>query len=160
MVIHYGAQSITFSRRPIIMGALLSRWVNWLPPGKSVATLAVPSDANFTEPHHLFQSGDTDVQTLLGGGLMLWLAWAVSAALIAFGRYLLGDTYAYGFGAVMRCFLAATAAEILRAPLRMILPASVAIAVSVISLLLLTTGWTVILAALIGGFVAALFHDE
>jgi hypothetical protein len=95
MVIHYGAQSITFSRRPIIMGALLSRWVNWLPPGKSVATLAVPSDANFTEPHHLFQSGDTDVQTLLGGGLMLWLAWAVSAALIAFGRYLLGDTYAY-----------------------------------------------------------------
>ncbi len=91
---------------------------------------------------------------------MLWLTWVVSTALGAFGGDLLGDTDAYGFGAVMLCFFAATAVGMLRGSSGLVLPTIAAMATSAFTLPLLPTGWNIILAAVVGGTLAAMIHAE
>lgn len=151
---------LALSGRHVIMGAALSHWINSLPFAKRIATLALLSDANFADAQSTFQKGETDLGVLLGGGLMLWLTWVGSTALGAFGGDLLGDTNAYGFGAVMLCFFAATAVEMLRGSSGLVLPTVTAMTVSAITLPFLPTGWNIILAAVVGGMLAVMFHDE
>ncbi len=151
---------LALSGRHVVMGAALSRWVNRLPIAKRLATLMLLSDANFADTQPLLQKGESDLGVLLGGGAIMWIAWTASTALGAFGGDLLGDTDAYGFGAVMVCFFAATVVGMLRASSGLVLPTAVAMAVSAITLPLLPTGWNIILAAVIGGSLAAVFHVE
>jgi len=151
---------LALSGRHVIMGAALSRWINRLPLAKRMATLAFLSDANFADTQPLLRKGETDLGVLLGGGLMLWVSWVGSTALGAFGGDLLGDTDAYGFGAVMLCFFAATATGMLRGAPGLVLPTIAAMAISVLTLPLLPTGWNIILAAVVGGLLAAMFHAE
>lgn len=151
---------LALSARHVIMGAALSRWINRLPLAKRLATLTLLSDANFADTQPLLRKGENDLGVLLGGGLIMWFAWIASTALGAFGGDLLGDTDAYGFGAVMVCFFAATVVAMLRASSGLALPAAIAMAVSAITLPLLPTGWNIILAAVIGGSLAAVSHAE
>lgn len=151
---------LALSARHVIMGAALSGWINRLPLAKRLATLTLLSDANFADTQPLLQKGESDLGILLGGGLIMWFAWTASTALGAFGGNLLGDTDAYGFGAVMVCFFAATAVGMLRASSGLVLPTAIAMAVAALTLPLLPTGWNIILAALTGGVLAAVFHAE
>ena len=151
---------LALSARHVIMGAALSGWINRLPLVKRLATLTLLSDANFADTQPLLQKGERDLGVLLGGGLIMWFAWTASTALGAFGGNLLGDTDAYGFGAVMVCFFAATAVGMLRASSGLVLPTAIASGLSALTLPLLPTGWNIILAALAGGVLAAVFHAE
>ncbi len=151
---------LALSGRHVVMGAALSRWVNRLPVAKRLATLTLLSDANFADTQPLLQKGESDLGVLLGGGAIMWIAWTASTALGAFGGDLLGDTDAYGFGAVMMCFFAATVVGKLRFSSGLVLPTAAAMAVSAITLPLMPTGWNIILAAVIGGSLAAVFHAE
>ena len=155
-----GLVALALSGRHIIMGAALSRWINQLPIGQRLATLALLSDANFADSQPLLQGGETDLGPLLGGGMMLWLAWAGSTAVGAFGGNLLGDTEAYGFGVVMLCFFAATVVGMVRRSSGLIPPVIVAMGMSAVTLPVLPTGWNIILAALVGGAVSVLVHAE
>ncbi len=151
---------LALSGRHVIMGAALSRWINTLPFVKRIVTLALLSDANFADSQPLLHKGETDLGVLLGGGLMLWLTWVGSTALGAFGGDLLGDTNAYGFGAVMLCFFAATCVGMLRRSTGLVLPTITAMFVSAITLPLLPAGWNIIIAAIFGGAMAVMFHAE
>ena len=153
-----GLVALALSGRHVIMGAALAQWVNQLPAGKRFLTLMFLSDANFADTQTLLQRGETDLGPLLGGGLMLWSTWVGSTAAGAFGGNLLGDTEAFGFGVVMLCFFAATAFGMVRSTPCLLLPVVVAIGASVIALPYLPNGWNIILAALLGGGVAA-FRD-
>ncbi|WP_422041703.1 AzlC family ABC transporter permease [Roseibium sp.] len=155
-----GLVALALSGRHLIMGAALARWVNRLPAGKRVLTLMFLSDANFADTQTLLRRGETDLGPLLGGGLMLWITWAGSTAAGAFGGNLLGDTDAFGFGVVMLCFFAATAFGMVRSTPSLRLPVIVAIGASVTTLPYLPNGWNIILAALLGGSVAAMRHAE
>lgn len=155
-----GLVALALSGRHLIMGAALARWVNRLPAGKRFLTLMFLSDANFADTQSLLQRGETDLGPLLGGGLMLWITWAGSTAAGAFGGNLLGDTDAFGFGVVMLCFFAATAFGMVRSTPSLLLPVFVAIGASVTTLPYLPNGWNIILAALLGGGVAAMRHAE
>lgn len=155
-----GLVALALSGRHLIMGAALARWVNRLPAGKRFLTLMFLSDANFADTQTLLQRGETDLGPLLGGGLMLWITWAGSTAAGAFGGNLLGDTDTFGFGAVMLCFFAATAFGMVRATPSLLLPVFVAIGASATTLPYLPNGWNIILAALLGGSVAAMRHAE
>ena len=148
------------SGRHVVMGAALSRWVNALPPARRFATLMFLSDANFADCISGIRNGDKDIGTLLGGGLVLWVTWVASTALGALGGHRLGDTNAYGFGVVMVCFFAATVTEMLRESFGRTGPVVAASVVSVVSLPVLPAGWNIILAAVVGGFVAVLIGDE
>lgn len=151
---------LALSGRHVIMGAALSRWINRLPFAKRMVTLAFLSDANFADTQPMLREGETDLGVLLGGGLMLWVSWVGGTALGAFGGDLLGDTDAYGFGAVMLCFFAATAVGMLRESSGFVLPTIAAMAISAITLPLLPTGWNIILAAVVGGFLSAMFDAK
>lgn len=151
---------LALSGRHVIIGAALSKWVNQLPIHTRIATLMFVSDANFADAQPLLHRGETDLGVFLGGGLMLWLTWVFSTALGAFAGDVLGDTDAYGFGAVMLCFFAATAVGMVRKTPRLAIPAVVAMAVSAGSVTLLPMGWNIILAALVGGFLAAATYDK
>lgn len=155
-----GLVVLALSGRHVIMGAAVAGWVNQLPIGRRIVTLALMSDANFADTLPSLKRGQTDLGVLLGGGLMLWLTWVGSTALGAFGGDQLGDTDAYGFGAVMLCFFAATAVGMVRATSGLILPVCLAMAVSVLTLHLLPVGWNIIVAAITGGLCAMWLCDE
>jgi predicted branched-subunit amino acid permease len=158
--ISLGLVVLALSGRHLIMGAALSKWINQLPVRQRFVILAFLSDANFADSQTLLQRGETDLGPLLGGGLMLWLTWVSSTAAGAFGGNLLGNTEAYGFGVVMLCFFAATVFGMVRKSIAMIPPVIVAMAVSALTLPVLPTGWNIILAAIVGGVVAILFHAK
>jgi len=151
---------LVLNGRHVIMGAALSRWINRLPLGKRLTSLALLSDANFADAQPVLQKGETDSGVLLGGGLMLWLTWVGSTALGAFSGDLLGDTDAYGFGAIMVCFFAATTVKMLQGSSGLILPTIAAMAVSASTISFLPMGWNIIIAALIGGSLAAIRHAK
>lgn len=155
-----GLVALALSGRHLIMGAALAQWINRLPAGKRFVVLMFLSDANFADTQMLLQRGETDLGPLLGGGLMLWITWVGSTAAGAFGGNLLGNTEAFGFGVVMLCFFAATAFGMVRSTLSLLLPVIVAVVASAITLPYLPNGWNIILAALLGGGVAALRHAE
>lgn len=154
-----GLVVLALSGRHIVMGAALSRWINRLSLGQRLITLSVLSDANFADAQRSLQHGGADLGPLFGGGLALWSTWVASTALGAFGGNILGDTEAYGFGAVMLCFFAATVTGMVRASKGLILPVVVSMAVSALTLPYLPTGWNIILAALVGGTIAAIRND-
>ncbi|GAB5373646.1 MAG: AzlC family ABC transporter permease [Acuticoccus sp.] len=153
-----GLVVLALSGRHVIMGAALSRWVNRLPLPHRLAALGTLTDANFADALPGMQRGDNDVGVLLGGGVLLWIVWVASTAVGAFGGDLLGDTDAYGFGAVMLCFFAATVVGMVRGGSRLVVPVAVAMGVSAATQPFLPTGWNIILAALVGGG-AAVWRD-
>lgn len=155
-----GLVVLALSGRHIVMGAALSTWVNQLPIGSRLATLALLTDASFAHCQTLLRRGDGDLGPLLGGGLMLWLAWVASTAAGAFGGDLVGDTEAYGFGVVMLCFFAATVFGVLRDSTSLVPSAIVAMGVSASTISILPTGWNIILAALVGGVVCLFVHAD
>lgn len=156
-----GLVVLALSARHIIMGAALSPWVNRLPIGRRLLTLAVLSDANFADSQARFQRGEVDVGEVFGGGLMLWSTWVASTAWGAFAGDNIGDAETYGFGAVMLCFFAATVVQMMRGSKSdLILPAAAAAILSVATLQLLPTGWNIILAALVGGLLAGLTNAD
>ncbi|MEM6676832.1 MAG: AzlC family ABC transporter permease [Pseudomonadota bacterium] len=146
---------LALNARHVIIGAALARWINQLSWRARVLTLAFLSDANFADTRPMLQGGDADLGPLLGGGLMLWLAWVSSTALGALAGDLIGDTSAYGFGAVMVYFFAAQVVRGVRTSGSLLLCACVAMGVAVMTHANLPVGWNVILAALIGGGLAA-----
>ncbi|QBF32488.1 AzlC family ABC transporter permease [Thalassococcus sp. S3] len=146
--------TLTLSARHVVMGAALSGWINRLPVFKRAAALVLLSDANFADAHPALRDGSTDLGRFVGGGLMLWLVWGLSTAMGAFGGTHLGDTSAFGFGAIMVCFFAATMVRMLRASSGLLLPAMIAMLISVITQPILPTGWNIMLAAVAGGALA------
>lgn len=155
-----GLVALALSGRHIIMGAALSKWINQLPVGRRLLTLAFLSDANFADSQRALQRGETDLGPLLGGGLMLWVFWVGSTAAGAYGGDLLGNTEAYGFGVVMLCFFAATVFGMVRSSPSMVIPVACAMATSALTYSLLPTGWNIILGAVIGGVTAVFNHDR
>ena len=151
-----GLVATALSGRHIIMGAALAKWINQLPIGKRIATLIFLSDANFADTQALLHQGETDMGPLLGGGLILWLTWTLSTALGAYGGDIFGNTDAYGFGVVMLCFFAATVFTMVRNSPSLFLPVIASMGVSFLTFPILPAGWNIILAAIIGGFVAQL----
>ncbi|MEL6236089.1 MAG: AzlC family ABC transporter permease [Pseudomonadota bacterium] len=154
-----GLVVLALSARNIILGATLARWINPLPPGKRLLTLAFLTDANFSVAHSDLQRGETDLGPFLGGGIALWTAWVAGTALGAYGD-LIGNAEAFGVSAAMPCFFAATVVGTLRSTSGLMVPVACAIAVSALTYPVLPTGWNIILAALVGGALSLLTNDK
>ena len=139
--------------RHVIMGAALSPWVNHLPVWRRALVLAFLTDANFADSEAALRGGERDLGILLGGGVVLWLAWVFGTAMGALGGQAPGPLDILGLDVVMVCFFAAVVAEQLRAP-SLILPVAIASVIAYLTAGLLPTGWNILLAAVVGGFVA------
>jgi predicted branched-subunit amino acid permease len=150
---------LALNARHVIMGAALSPWINRLPAWQRVLTLGYLSDPNFADSQASFQDGEKDAGVLLGGGLVLWAFWVAGTAVGAFGGNAIGDTSAFGIDVVMPCFFVSLVVARMRIG-RSFAPVVTATAVSVVLLGLVPTGWNIVLAALAGGLIGALFHAE
>lgn len=150
---------LALNARHIIMGAALSPWINRLPIGRRTVVLALLSDPNFADSQPAFKAGERDIGILLGGGLILWVNWIIGTGMGAAAGSLIGDPARFGVDVVMACFFAAVVAGQCRNK-AMILPALVSAAIAIISIPWMPVGWNVILAALVGGLVAMIFHDR
>jgi predicted branched-subunit amino acid permease len=100
--------AITFAinARHLLMGAALYPSMRHLPPATRYASLVLLSDANWAmaiaerEPARR-------LAVLVGGGVVLWLAWMLGTGLgVAFGSGI-QDPERFGLDAIMGCFLLA-----------------------------------------------------
>jgi len=151
--------ALAVNARHIIMGAALSGWINQLPPCQMVLALVTLSDANFADTQASLRSGDPEIGYLMGGGLMLWLAWTTGTILGATIGSLAGNLDQWGVDVVMVAFFAAVVCGDLRQGAR-ILPVTIAVAITLLKVDLLPTGWNIIAAAVTGGMVGAIRHGR
>jgi 4-azaleucine resistance transporter AzlC len=149
--------ALALNARHLIMGAALSPWINQLPRGRRVLTLACLSDPNFADSQRSFHDGEKDAGVLMGGGLILWASWVSGTAIGALGGGMVGAPATFGIDVVMPCFFAAVVVGQMKT-VRTFAPVISASVTSVALLNLLPIGWNVVVAALVGGMTGVLLR--
>lgn len=149
---------LAVNARHLILGAAISPYVNPLPGRHWFASLMLLSDVNFADSYKAMKGGERDAGLILGGGLMLWAAWAVATAVGVVAGAALGNLDRFGVDVVMAAFFAALTVGGIGG-WRQAVPVAVACTVALLSLPLLPAGWNVIAAALAGGAVGALLPE-
>jgi 4-azaleucine resistance transporter AzlC len=150
---------LAVSARHLILGASISPWVNGRPPQDRIFVLLFLSDPNFAHGSQAFRSGERDIGTLVGGGMILWFCWVVGTAVGAIGGSTFGDLTLFGIDVLMVSYFAALAAGNPRTRTNLAAAAAAMVA-AVLSLSILPVGWNVVVAAIIGGLVGSFQHDD
>lgn len=155
--------ALAVSARHILLGASLSPWINKLARRKRLPALAMLSDPNFADSFNAFQNGERDVGRLIGGGLVLWVAWIAGTLAGAVAGEHFTDLDRLGVDVLMPCYFSALVIAHWRnewAGRQTVLPAIMACIVALSGAYLLPAGWIVVAAALAGGGVAGLLHGR
>ncbi|GGE56034.1 branched-chain amino acid ABC transporter permease [Streptosporangium jomthongense] len=95
--------------RHLLMGASLYPMLRDVAPAKRYGLLLLLTDANWAVSAQEYQSGRRNLEVILGGGLVLWLAWIVGTWLGAYFGGLLQNPKSFGMDMVLGCFLLAMA---------------------------------------------------
>ncbi len=147
--------ALAVNARHILMSAALYPWLCDLPWYRRLGSMLVLSDANFASCLSAYNAGERDVGTLIGGGLVLWLAWVVgTAGGIVFGDQI-GDPRTFALDVVMITFFAALLAGSWNGKATF-LPWLAAGIVSIAAYWWAPANWHVIAGALAGGVVGGL----
>ncbi len=91
--------------RHLLMGASLYPMLKNVSPGKRYSLLLLLTDANWAVSAQEYQNGRHNLEVILGGGLVIWLAWLVGTALGVYFGGLLQNPKALGLDMVLGCFL-------------------------------------------------------
>ncbi|MGC8120271.1 AzlC family ABC transporter permease [Marinobacter sp. VGCF2001] len=95
--------------RHLLMGASLYPMLKDVPPGQRYGLLLLLTDANWAVSAQDYQNGRRNLEVIVGGGLVLWLAWIVGTSLGVYFGGLLANPKALGLDMVLGCFLLAMA---------------------------------------------------
>ncbi|NWO07867.1 MAG: AzlC family ABC transporter permease [Alteromonadaceae bacterium] len=95
--------------RHLLMGASLYPMLRDVSPGKRYGLLLVLTDANWAVAAQEYQSGKRNLEVIIGGGLVIWLAWMIGTALGVYFGGLMQNPKAFGLDMVLGCFLLAMA---------------------------------------------------
>lgn len=95
--------------RHLLMGASLYPMLKDVSPAKRYGVLLLLTDANWAVSAQEYQSGRRNLEVILGGGLVLWLAWIVGTWLGVYFGGLLQNPKSLGMDMVLGCFLLAMA---------------------------------------------------
>lgn len=95
--------------RHLLMGASLYPMLKDVSPGKRYGLLLLLTDANWAVCAQDYQSGRRNLEVILGGGLVLWLAWIIGTWLGVYFGGLLQNPQSLGLDMVLGCFLLAMA---------------------------------------------------
>ena len=95
--------------RHLLMGASLYPMLRELPVGQRYGILVLLTDANWAVAAQDYQNGRRNLEVILGGGLVLWLAWLIGTLLGVYFGGLLQDPKSLGLDMVLGCFLLAMA---------------------------------------------------
>ncbi|WP_372965812.1 AzlC family ABC transporter permease [Marinobacter sp.] len=91
--------------RHLLMGASLYPMLKDVSPGRRYGLLLLLTDANWAACAQDYQNGRRNLEVILGGGFVLWLAWVIGTAFGAYFSGLLQNPEAYGLDMVLGCFL-------------------------------------------------------
>lgn len=95
--------------RHLLMGASLYPMLQDVSPGRRYGLLLLLTDANWAVSAQDYQNGKRNLEVILGGGLVLWLAWIVGTWLGVYFGGLLQNPKSLGLDMVLGCFLLAMA---------------------------------------------------
>lgn len=145
--------------RHLLMGASLYPWLRYLPPAKRYGVMLVASDANWALSIQAFNRGQPGFGLLLGGGLALWSFWIFGTWLGIYFGGAIHDPKSFGLDMVMGCFLLAMAVGGEK-NLRLLLIWTVAAGSSLLAYWYLPDNSHVVVGALAGGVLGALWMEK
>ncbi len=141
--------------RLVLMGAALTPWFGRLSPLRAYTSLFFMADENWALTMRAFTDGEQDAAFLLGGGLVLYLAWLSSSLA---GRLLgatLGDPARLGLDVAFTTVFLALLTGLWRG-WHDLLPWITAAAVAILTAAWLPGRWYILLGGLTGAAVGAL----
>ncbi|MGP4843460.1 AzlC family ABC transporter permease [Marinobacter sp. 1Y8] len=153
--------AITFAinSRHILMGASLYPMLRELPVGQRYGILLVLTDANWAVAAQDYQNGHRNLEVILGGGIVLWLAWLVGTLLGVYFGGLIQDPASLGMDMVLGCFLLAMALGGRKSP-RVLLAWAVAAGAAMVAYWWLPPHTHVVAGALAGGAVGYFWLEK
>ncbi|WP_148862095.1 AzlC family ABC transporter permease [Marinobacter fonticola] len=103
--------AITFAinSRHLLMGASLYPMLRQMPIAQRYGILLVLTDANWAVAAQDYQNGRRNLEVILGGGFVLWVAWLIGTLLGVYFGGLLQEPKSLGLDMVLGCFLLAMA---------------------------------------------------
>lgn len=145
--------------RHLLMGASLYPMLKDLTPGKRYGLLLLLTDANWAVSAQDYQNGKRNLEVILGGGLVLWLAWIVGTWLGVYFGGLLQNPKSLGLDMVLGCFMLAMALGGKKSP-RVLVAWTVAALASLAAWKWLPPNTHVVAGALAGGVVGYFWLDK
>ncbi|WP_336366160.1 AzlC family ABC transporter permease [Marinobacter sp. C2H3] len=145
--------------RHLLMGAALYPMLREVSPGKRYALLLLLTDANWAVAAQDYQNGRRNLEVILGGGAVLWLAWALGTSLGVYFGGLLQHPKAFGLDMVLGCFLLAMALGGRKTP-RILVAWLVAALASLAAWRWLPANTHVVAGALAGGVVGLFWTEQ
>lgn len=145
--------------RHLLMGASLYPMLKEVAPAKRYGLLLLLTDANWAVSAQDYQNGKRNLEVILGGGLVLWLAWIVGTWLGVYFGGLLQNPKSLGLDMVLGCFLLAMALGGKKSP-RVLVAWAVAALASLIAWKWLPPNTHVVVGALSGGVVGYFWLDK
>lgn len=91
--------------RHLLMGASLYPMLKDVSPAKRYGLILLLTDANWAVAAQDYQSGRRNLEVILGGGLVLWLAWIAGTWLGVYFGGLFQNPESLGMDMVLGCFL-------------------------------------------------------
>lgn len=146
--------AITFAinSRHLLMGASLYPMLREMRTAQRYGILLVLTDANWAVAAQDYQNGRRNLEVILGGGVVLWMAWLIGTLLGVYFGGLLQDPKSLGLDMVLGCFLLSMALGGRKNP-RVILAWVVAGTAAMIAYWWLPPHTHVVVGALAGGVV-------
>ncbi|WP_353091421.1 AzlC family ABC transporter permease [Methylibium sp.] len=145
--------------RHLLMGATLYPWLRHMPTTRRYGVMVLASDANWAMTMQALARGQAGFGLLLGGGLALWLSWVLGTVLGTYFGGAFQDPRRYGMDMVMGCFLLAMVADGPKNS-RMLVIWGVAATSSLLAHRYLANNSHVVVGALAGGLVGAIWTEE
>lgn len=107
---------LAINARYLVLGAAVAHWLASIPLRDRLIAVACLSDANWAAAQAAREAGEHDPGHLLGGGMMIWVAWVFSTLTGALAGGQLGDLTRFGLDALIPAFFALTLLDLPRAP--------------------------------------------
>jgi 4-azaleucine resistance transporter AzlC len=145
--------------RHLLMGASLYPMLRDVSPGKRYGLLLLLTDANWAVSAQEYQSGRRNLEVILGGGLVLWLAWIIGTGLGVYFGGLLQNPKSLGLDMVLGCFLLAMALGGKKSP-RVLVAWTVAALASLAAWKWLPPNTHVVVGALAGGMIGLFWLER
>ncbi|MBW7470676.1 AzlC family ABC transporter permease [Marinobacter sp. M216] len=145
--------------RHLLMGASLYPMLKDVAPAKRYGLLLLLTDANWAVSAQDYQNGKRNLEVILGGGLVLWMAWLVGTWLGVYFGGLLQNPKSLGLDMVLGCFLLAMALGGKKSP-RVLVAWTVAALASLAAWKWLPPNTHVVVGALAGGVIGYFWLDK
>jgi predicted branched-subunit amino acid permease len=145
--------------RHLLMGASLYPMLKDVAPAKRYSLLLVLTDANWAIAAQDYQRGNRNLEVILGGGLVLWLAWILGTWLGVYFGGLLQNPKNLGLDMVLGCFLLSMALGGKKSP-RILVAWALAALASLAAWKWLPANTHVVAGALAGGVVGFFWLEK